>query len=240
MSFLEFFGFVSLFLLVLYLVFRFARPRGVISGVIGSFFITMALLVFITLLTQQNVSTITPTPTKKPFLPTKIIPTSAPIRLTVTPVTEFGFCPKQNIRVRAGPGTEYNMLDGLATNECYGVVGRNVSGTWLYIGNGGWVSASPDLVEVYPPDIMSIPVYDADFGLQAVPQEQSASNCPTGCKTHVAGCDIKGNISFETSEKIYHVPGDEFYDLTTISPEQGERWFCTESEALANGWRRAQ
>jgi hypothetical protein len=65
------------------------------------------------------------------------------------------------------------------------------------------------------------------------------SQCPQGCTTHIAGCDIKGNISFDTKEKIYYVKGQTFYDDTTINPEYGERWFCTEEEAKANGWRKA-
>lgn len=51
-----------------------------------------------------------------------------------------------------------------------------------------------------------------------------------------AACLIKGNISSE-GEKIYHVPGGAFYDQTQISLSKGERWFCSESEALSAGWR---
>ncbi|MBI3979796.1 MAG: hypothetical protein HY331_16595 [Chloroflexi bacterium] len=50
---------------------------------------------------------------------------------------------------------------------------------------------------------------------------------------------IKGNISFETGERIYHVPGGEFYNATMIDVRWGERWFCTEAEAQAAGWRRS-
>lgn len=52
------------------------------------------------------------------------------------------------------------------------------------------------------------------------------------------GCRIKGNVS--ASGRIYHLPGQEFYDRTRISPERGERWFCDEAEARAAGWRRAR
>jgi hypothetical protein len=54
------------------------------------------------------------------------------------------------------------------------------------------------------------------------------------------GCDIIGSISIDTREKIYHVPGGEYYDRTIIRLEYGERWFCTEQEAIANGWRRSK
>jgi cold shock CspA family protein len=53
------------------------------------------------------------------------------------------------------------------------------------------------------------------------------------------GCNIKGNISIETGGKIYHVPGAEDYESTVIDPTRGEKWFCTESEAIANGWRKS-
>ena len=52
-------------------------------------------------------------------------------------------------------------------------------------------------------------------------------------------CDIKGNIS-ASGEHIYHVPGQRYYDVTRISPGKGERWFCSEAEARAAGWRRSR
>lgn len=51
-------------------------------------------------------------------------------------------------------------------------------------------------------------------------------------------CPIKGNINAK-GEKIFHVPGGRFYDNTAITEAQGERWFCTEAEATAAGWRAA-
>jgi hypothetical protein len=52
-------------------------------------------------------------------------------------------------------------------------------------------------------------------------------------------CTIKGNVSIDSGEHIYHVPGQEYYDQTRISPQYGERWFCSEAEARAAGWRKA-
>lgn len=51
------------------------------------------------------------------------------------------------------------------------------------------------------------------------------------------GCPIKGNISVKTGERIYHMPWSRNYAQTLISPEKGERWFCDEAEAVAEGWR---
>lgn len=51
-------------------------------------------------------------------------------------------------------------------------------------------------------------------------------------------CRIKGNINREGA-RIYHVPGGRWYDRTKIDPSKGERWFCSEDEAQAAGWRKA-
>ncbi|MBI1833751.1 MAG: thermonuclease family protein [Candidatus Andersenbacteria bacterium] len=51
-------------------------------------------------------------------------------------------------------------------------------------------------------------------------------------------CSIKGNIS-SSDEKIYHVPGCASYDKTVIDTSAGEKYFCSESEAKAAGWRKA-
>jgi len=50
-------------------------------------------------------------------------------------------------------------------------------------------------------------------------------------------CRIKGNIS-RRGERIYHVPGGSYYGRTRIDQSKGERWFCSEREASAAGWRR--
>ncbi len=54
-----------------------------------------------------------------------------------------------------------------------------------------------------------------------------------------AGCVIKGNISRNSGERIYHMPGQAWYDATRISRAREERWFCSETEARAAGWRPA-
>jgi hypothetical protein len=72
------------------------------------------------------------------------------------------------------------------------------------------------------------------------PAPPEAGTCPEGCATSKPGCEIKGNISPKTGELIYHLPSQRYYGKTIISPEKGERWFCTEEEAEANGWRRAK
>ena len=54
-----------------------------------------------------------------------------------------------------------------------------------------------------------------------------------------AGCNVKGNISINSGERIYHVPGQRYYAETIIRQEYGERYFCSEQDARAAGWRRS-
>ena len=47
---------------------------------------------------------------------------------------------------------------------------------------------------------------------------------------------IKGNINAK-GEKIYHARWSKHYARTKIDESKGERWFFTEAEAKAAGWR---
>ena len=51
---------------------------------------------------------------------------------------------------------------------------------------------------------------------------------------------IKGNIDRLTGEREYHVPGGLFYSTTVIEPSDGELLFCTEADALSQGWKRSK
>ena len=52
-------------------------------------------------------------------------------------------------------------------------------------------------------------------------------------------CRIKGNINSK-GEKIYHLPDGAGYADTHVNPSRGERYFCSEAEANAAGWRAAR
>ena len=71
------------------------------------------------------------------------------------------------------------------------------------------------------------PVVTAPVPLAEIPTVDEASSRQ--------GCRIKGNIG--SSGRIYHVPGTAAYEKTRIDESKGERWFCTEEEAQAAGWR---
>jgi len=67
---------------------------------------------------------------------------------------------------------------------------------------------------------------------------QAEQRSPGSAVDQAQNCSIKGNIS-KAGERIYHVPGGSFYERTKIDQGAGERWFCTEQEAPAAGWRRS-
>ncbi len=49
------------------------------------------------------------------------------------------------------------------------------------------------------------------------------------------GCPIKGHVS--SKGKIYLVPWSPNYRRERVDRRRGERWFCSERDALAAGWR---
>jgi micrococcal nuclease len=104
----------------------------------------------------------------------------------------------------------------------------------------------------YPPDVRYQELFDqleaearsAERGLwgpvcEETPTPTAAANPPEGACDYSGTSEavVKGNISTNSGEKIYHVPGGSFYEQTVIGEAAGERWFCTESEAIAAGWR---
>jgi endonuclease YncB( thermonuclease family) len=56
------------------------------------------------------------------------------------------------------------------------------------------------------------------------------------------GCSIKGNVT--NAGRIYHMPWSPWYEKVRMDEDargnaKGKRWFCSEAEALAAGWRPA-
>ena len=80
----------------------------------------------------------------------------------------------------------------------------------------------------------SIGLWQTDFG---PPWEYRAKRWEVAAQQAPDGCPIKGNINRD-GERIYHSPwGSQWYDRTRISTAHGERWFCSERDALDAGWR---
>ncbi len=58
--------------------------------------------------------------------------------------------------------------------------------------------------------------------------QQASQNAPEGCP-------IKGNVS--RGRRVYVLPWSRNYDRVRINRKRGERWFCSEDEAVAAGWK---
>lgn len=94
-------------------------------------------------------------------------------------------------------------------------------------------------VATYPPDVK--------FQNQFLQAEKEASDknlglwskCNNLSQTTSNQCKIKGNIS-SSGEKIYHLPSQKYYDSTVIDESKGEKWFCSEDEAVKAGWRKSK
>lgn len=60
---------------------------------------------------------------------------------------------------------------------------------------------------------------------------------PTPASVKSRNCTIKGNVNTSAGTKIYHCPGWRDYNRTEMKASEGDRWFCTEAEARAAGFR---
>ncbi|MFZ5677041.1 MAG: thermonuclease family protein [Pseudomonadota bacterium] len=68
------------------------------------------------------------------------------------------------------------------------------------------------------------------------PWEYRAARWAAAKQIAPEGCPIKGNITVK-GQKIYHAPWSRHYAGARIDQAKGERWFCTEAEAIDAGWR---
>ncbi|ENQ3107282.1 hypothetical protein ACEOWJ_003365 [Bacillus cereus] len=71
-------------------------------------------------------------------------------------------------------------------------------------------------------------------------EEQKKQQASSNSVNTSGKCEIKGNINTKTHEKIYHLPGDAYYNRTKIDESKGERLFCTEQDAINAGFRRSE
>lgn len=95
---------------------------------------------------------------------------------------------------------------------------------------------SPSLAELHPEDVPPDMIDRPGASLPDSPEQLSAAGQLTKASPV---CLIKGNID-AAGNKIYHVPGQKYYEATEIEPLNGERWFCSDSDAVKNGWRKSQ
>jgi hypothetical protein len=114
--------------------------------------------------------------------------------------------------------------------------GSSVGGS----GSGGRGASSPAAAGVTLPMMQSFAAVSGLPG-QAIQQQQQqpVSLVPSAAAPGVcSGALIKGNINSKGG-KVYHTPLSGQYGRVEIDESKGERYFCSEEEALAAGWRPA-
>ena len=53
-------------------------------------------------------------------------------------------------------------------------------------------------------------------------------------------CNIKGNIGKHDRKKYYHLPVCAEYNRTVVELHLGEQWFCSEKEAIKEGYTKSK
>ena len=66
----------------------------------------------------------------------------------------------------------------------------------------------------------------------------STSRCPTGCFDPNEECLIKGVVT-GVGDKYYYLPEMEGYQDALLLVKYGGRWFCSEEDAIQNGFEKA-
>ena len=146
-------------------------------------------------------------------------------------------------------GKQVRLEKDISETDKYGRLLRYV---WLgnTLVNDYLVRSGFAQVDTFPPDVLYSQQFiaaqsearDSNRGLWASctspnsivtqPSSKSSQTPPD------PNCAIKGNIS--SSGKIYHLPGQRYYNQTFIDESLGERWFCNEVEAQAAGFRKSK
>ena len=74
-------------------------------------------------------------------------------------------------------------------------------------------------------------------GKAQLPSEYRAERWESAKLRSPAGCPIKGKDRTQARDKVYILPWSSSYESHRVSQSRGDRWFCSEDEALAEGWK---
>jgi len=72
-------------------------------------------------------------------------------------------------------------------------------------------------------------------GLYVTPWEWRAGKRLNEWISDNRGCSIKGDIETDGA-RVFHLPSDRSFESVRIQTGKGERWFCSQEEALDAGW----
>ena len=83
---------------------------------------------------------------------------------------------------------------------------------------------------------------DPKYGAGLLAAQDSAKKAKRGIWSPACAseCLIKGNVRDDKGTKIYHLPGCFNYEKIVINEREGDKWFCTEEEAIKAGFRKSE
>lgn len=144
------------------------------------------------------------------------------IDTTVAPTAvASGAVANRNANLRGGPGTEFEIVGGVATGDTLEVVGRNADGSWYQLADGNWIAAF--LVEGVEASIPVAPAPEAESrtGETALVSEDEASSeagndaPPTAAPTNTP---VPAPVASGGALEIVSVhKGDEYVDIRNTS-----------------------
>jgi len=81
------------------------------------------------------------------------------------------------------------------------------------------------------------------YGAELLAAQDSAKKAKRGIWSSLCAagkdCLIKGNFRRDKGTKIYHLPECYNYERIAVNEREGDRWFCSEEEAAAAGFRKS-
>ncbi|MGI9411378.1 MAG: thermonuclease family protein [Hyphomicrobiaceae bacterium] len=141
---------------------------------------------------------------------------------------------ERDVVCRIDPARESD--DGAAMARC-SVAGKDVGGEMIRRGMAWAADAAPAGYRALQQEAEKIKrgVYQAETERASEFRARRWREAKSGAP---GACPIKGNVD-PFGRRIYHLPWSQWYALTKVTEARGERWFCSEHEAIAAGWRRA-
>lgn len=144
----------------------------------------------------------------------------APPTATATPMP-IGPIVRQGANLRAGPGTNYQVIGNATKSQPLEIVGRNSDGTWYKLANDSWIAAS---LVANPP--AELPVASAPPPPTEIPQQVAAAPQPQAI-TQPAAQPAAPPPAPEGSAKViiqwvnydgevYRVESDEFAVIANV------------------------
>ncbi|MGD8604603.1 MAG: SH3 domain-containing protein [Anaerolineales bacterium] len=153
--------------------------------------------------------------TEPPQIVTVVVTATNPPEATEEPAPdEIGSSAtaRQDLNVRGGPGTGYDITDFLAGGQTVPVIGKTSDGSWLQVeidGNTGWVSAYyTDATDLSAVPVVDTPIVMADSGGDSSsPTEDGAGGSSGGSgsgQTAPSDSNISDTLNIKNDSKFYN------------------------------------